>query len=286
MDQKETNPLTAENTPLLEAKAAVIEDPVIAAAKKRALEPPLSPADSLEHLKTHFQTLNLMQLNFRKSQLAAIKRILQKYQEEFCLSQWGENNTPRHVAYLQCMLVYDTCDYLIENLNDWAADQGVMSILAYFPAKNYVKPQGKGVCCVFGGAKFSLSSVLVPMLYAVASGNCVLIKGCHENTETVKFLKKLSFEAFDPRFYRLIEGDYTVDAALFGMQFDGFYYSGNPIAGRDLLNKAGKNLVPCTVDMETKCPTVIDASADLEHAARVIASHAFMNGGMIPYNTD
>jgi len=262
------------------------EDPVLIAAKKRAMEPPLGPKESLDHLRTNFQTLNLMQLNFKKSQLAAIKRVLKKYEAEFFQSQSFENDCPKNVAYMQCMLVYDTVDYLIENLNDWAANQGVNATMVYFPSKNYVKPQGKGVTCIFGSYKLPLSSVLVPLLYGIASGNCCLIKGSYECPETIRFLKKLANEAFDPRFYKLIEGDSSVDAELFGLDFDGFYYTGNTVNSRDLLGKAGKNLVPCTVDIESKCPTVIESGADLDHAARVIASHAFMNGGLMPYNTD
>jgi aldehyde dehydrogenase (NAD+) len=70
------------------------------------------------------------------------------------------------------------------------------------------------------------------------------------------------------------------------MKFDGFHYTGNATIGTEVLTQAGANLVPTMLDLESKCPVIIDQSADVRSAAQLIAQTTFMNGGCIPYNPD
>ena len=42
---------------------------------------------------------------------------------------------------------------------------------------------------------------------------------------------------------------------------------------------AGKNLIPCILELGGKCPAVIDVSADIDHTASTIAFARFINAG-------
>jgi len=143
-----------------------------------------------------------MQLNFRKSQIAALKHILRKYEDEWFLCQQKENGVPKHIAYLQLMLIYSAIDNILNNIESWVADKQCISVMSYWPSNNYIKPQGRGVYCIIGSYNFSLQSCFLPMIYAIASGNCVLVKPSNDAPLTSEFLKKIIMEGFDPRFFK------------------------------------------------------------------------------------
>ena len=65
------------------------------------------------------------------------------------------------------------------------------------------------------------------------------------------------------------------------MKFDLICFTGSTEKGKLVATAAGKNLVPCILELGGKSPTVIDASANLEVAAKKIAFGKFLNAGQV-----
>src|SRR5262249_31681176 len=67
--------------------------------------------------------------------------------------------------------------------------------------------------------------------------------------------------------------------ALLEERFDHIFYTGNGQVGRIVMAAAAKHLTPVTLELGGKSPTIVDASADLQVAARRIVWGKYFNAG-------
>ena len=58
-----------------------------------------------------------------------------------------------------------------------------------------------------------------------------------------------------------------------------FFFDGSPKTGKFVLEKAGKNLTPVSLELGGKSPCIIDETADLKSAAKQIVCGKFSNAG-------
>lgn len=217
----------------------------------------------LKELKENFITLNLMQLNFRKSQLAALKTALQESEDELAEALQKDLGVNRYLAFLQSITdISATINDQLRNLDEWTKPRPAALNVMMWPGNGYVYPQGKGVYCVFGAWNFPINLVLNPMITAIAAGNCVLVKPSEQAPECSAYLKKLLDKCLDPRFYRCFEGGVKTSIKLSNMPFDGIVFTGGSETGKLIAQAAAKNLVPCVLELGGKNPAVVDASAD------------------------
>ena len=63
------------------------------------------------------------------------------------------------------------------------------------------------------------------------------------------------------------------------MEFDLIFFTGSKELGRFVLSKAAPHLTPVVLELGGKCPCVVDASANIEVAARRIVFGKFLNAG-------
>jgi len=56
-------------------------------------------------------------------------------------------------------------------------------------------------------------------------------------------------------------------------------FTGSTEKGKLVAKAAAENLTPCVLELGGKCPTVVDLSADVDFAAKKVATMAFMNSG-------
>ena len=65
------------------------------------------------------------------------------------------------------------------------------------------------------------------------------------------------------------------------LAYDHLFFTGSPGVGKSVAKDAADNLTPVTLELGGKNPVVVDTSADLERAARNIASSRLVNGGQV-----
>lgn len=67
--------------------------------------------------------------------------------------------------------------------------------------------------------------------------------------------------------------------ALTSTKFDNICFTGSTEKGKLVAAAAGKNLVPCVLELGGKSPSIVDESADIDVAAKKIALGRFLNSG-------
>ena len=74
------------------------------------------------------------------------------------------------------------------------------------PAKSRIALEPLGVVCIIGSWNFPLYTTLAPLIYAIAAGNCAVIKPSEMTPFTLMKIKSLITRNLDMQSYACIEG--------------------------------------------------------------------------------
>jgi aldehyde dehydrogenase (NAD+) len=88
-------------------------------------------------------------------------------------------------------------------------------------------------------------------------------------------------EKMDQWYFRCVEGGVDVGKRLTQMKWDLIAFTGGSSIGKLVAAEAGKNLVPCVLELGGWNPCVIDESADLDLAVWKVVLGWFINSGQI-----
>lgn len=144
-----------------------------------------------------------------------------------------------------------------------------------------VSYQPKGVVGLIAPWNFPIGMVMVPMAGILAAGNRVMIKPS-EFTERVSAL----FAEVVPQYFAeeemaVFTGGVEVGSAFSALAFDHLIFTGATSVGKHIMRAAADNLVPVTLELGGKSPTIIGRSANLAQAGERIAVGKMMNAGQI-----
>lgn len=92
-------------------------------------------------------------------------------------------------------------------------------------------------------------------------------------------MKELVEKYLDTDCYCVIEGGPELAAKISDYPWDLICFTGSTAKGRLVAQAAGKNLIPCILELGGKCPAIIDTSADIDFTAKKIAFAKFINSG-------
>ena len=145
---------------------------------------------------------------------------------------------------------------------------------------------------------------IVPVLNALAAGNCVLLKPSELTPHVSALLARLLPAYLDRRAARVVEGAIAETTALLNQRWDLVFFTGSETVGKIVhqvthpptrpspflhvqqlipithLQACAKHLTPCILELGGKSPVVVDKSVrDIQLAARRVVWGKFVNVG-------
>jgi acyl-CoA reductase-like NAD-dependent aldehyde dehydrogenase len=84
----------------------------------------------------------------------------------------------------------------------------------------------------------------------------------------------------------VIEGGVEIASRICNYPWDLICFTGSTQKGKLVAEAAGKNLIPCILELGGKCPAVVDVTADIDFAAGKVAMARFGNSGQTCISTD
>ena len=105
------------------------------------------------------------------------------------------------------------------------------------------------------------------------------MKPSEVSAATSATLARLVPKYLDQSAITLVEGAVPETTELLEQHFDHIFYTGNGTVGRIVMAAAAKNLTPVTLELGGKSPVIVDASANIEVAARRVAWGKWLNSG-------
>lgn len=170
----------------------------------------------------------------------------------------------------------------IKNVEAWAKDEIPDAGFIFGTlGKARVRNEPRGVALVIGTWNFPIVVCLCPLVAAIAAGNCVIVKPSEVAEESERLMAELIPKYLDPEAVRCITGAVAETTYILTLQFDHIFFTGAASVGRYIAAAAAKHLTPIVLELGGQAPAIVTANADVDLAAKRIASAKFLNAGQI-----
>ena len=169
----------------------------------------------------------------------------------------------------------------IKNVKKWSKPEKKSSNFPFglIGAKSYIKYEPLGTVGMISPWNFPVNLTFVPLVSIFAAGNQVMHKPSEHTPTTSLLLKELCDKSFDQNEFATFLGGPEVGESFTNLSFDHLLYTGGGAVAKHVMASASKNLVPCTLELGGKSPTIIFPDADIDAAIAGAASAIFFNHG-------
>merc|ERR1719204_2748803 len=123
-----------------------------------------------------------------------------------------------------------------------------------------VRPEPLGVVLIIPTWNYPVQMLALPLIGALAAGNCVVIKPSEIAPHCSALFAKLIGQYLSPDVVRVVEGSIPETTALLKERFDLILYIGSTYVGKIIMKAAAEHLTPVILELGGKSPTFVDGS--------------------------
>lgn len=231
-------------------------------------------------LRKTFQQGITRPLAYRQQQLAGLRRFLDEHENEVVNALHADLGKPRveslsaEIAVVRAELAYTQ-----KHLSRWMRPVKVSTPLIAQPGQSKIYSEPLGVVLIIAPWNYPVQITLAPLIGALAAGNVVILKPSELAPAVSRLLADKLPNYIDQHCLRIVEGGVPETTALLNEHFDHIFYTGSGRVGEVVMTAAAKHLTPVTLELGGKSPAIVDASANLDVAARRIVWSKFSNAG-------
>ncbi len=182
------------------------------------------------------------------------------------------HRSPYETDILEILVTVQAIDYLLRHLKRFMQPERRHVALPYQAGRAYVQYQPKGVIGVMAPWNYPFSLTFIPLATALAAGNRVMLKPSELTPHTSQLIETMLAALFPADEVTVVTGGSDVGAGFSTLAFDHLVFTGSTAIGRQIMQAAGKNLVPLTLELGGKSPAVVAPGA---LTARTVNSLAF-----------
>lgn len=231
------------------------------------------------HLAQWFASGKTKKWDYRLRQLKALQKALKSGKHEIYAALKEDLNKSMYEASMTEMgLVFAELHEAIKNLRTWMKPRRTGISFAQFPGKSMMYPEPYGVVLIVSPWNYPVMLTLIPLIGAIAAGNCVMLKPSANTPATSKVLKEL-LETALPDTVFVVEGSREENKSLLEIPFDYILFTGSGSVGKEVMRAAAEHLTPVTLELGGKSPVIVDKSAKIAKTARRILFGKLVNSG-------
>lgn len=154
-------------------------------------------------------------LQERLDALQSLKRTLQKYESQILEALYKDLHKHSTEAFLtELFQVYEELEFMITNLPKLMRPKKAKTPLTYFGSTSKIYAQSYGVVLIISPWNYPLNLSLIPLIGAIAGGNCVVLKPSEYSTHTSALLVRIIEESLAPNLVQVVLGDSKIGEAL------------------------------------------------------------------------
>ncbi|WBV56652.1 aldehyde dehydrogenase family protein [Chryseobacterium daecheongense] len=235
-----------------------------------------------EKQKAFFKTNKTKNIEFRKEQLRKFREVFLNHTDALCEALDIDLGKSRKEAeYVEIQIVSSELDYLLENIDEWAKPTPVESKPHPSGAKivSKITYQPYGVNYIIGPFNYPVQLTFSPLIGALIAGNTAIIKPSENTPHVAKVIEKIIDEAFDESYVKVFQGAIEENTLLLSLPFDYIFFTGSPNVGKIVMKAAAEQLIPLTLELGGKSPTIVHKDADLDKAVSRISYGKWINCG-------
>ncbi|CAO3683402.1 hypothetical protein G6F70_006718 [Rhizopus microsporus] len=235
----------------------------------------------VESLRETFNSGITKDKEYRKQQLKQLKLFLQTHERELYDTVYKDlHKHPLETMSGEIAPILSDIDFMLKNLDKLCQP---VSVKAHYKMnmldKNMIRKEPKGVVLIIGPWNYPVHLPLLPVVGAIAAGNCIVLKPSELSQHTSQFLAEHLPNYLDNRSFRIVMGGIDEAKVVLDQKFDHIFFTGNGVVGKVIMMQACKHLTPVTLELGGKSPAVIAPDANLSIAVNRILFGKFYNGG-------
>jgi aldehyde dehydrogenase (NAD+) len=240
----------------------------------------------LKRQREFFATGKTFDVNYRIEVLKKLRSIITEQEQQIVDALWKDFHKPEfEVIATESRFVIGEINHMISRLKGWSRKRSVRTPVVHFLSHSYVHPQPYGQVLILSPWNFPFQLAFMPLVGAIAAGNCVVLKVSRQVPEIAKVMSEI-LGNFPAELISMIDGDHSVSDFLLDQKFDYIFFTGSPGIGKHVMKKAAEHLTPVSLELGGKNPCVVTADARLDYAAKRIAWGKLINCGQTCVSPD
>jgi aldehyde dehydrogenase (NAD+) len=220
--------------------------------------------------KHRLQNLNLLEKIILQNQQAIRDALMKDFKKSF-----PETDTTEIIPILTEL------KHTRKNLKKWMSPKSVKTPLLLMGSSSKIVREAKGVVLIISPWNFPLNLAIIPLISALAAGNCVIIKPSEHTPHTSQLLSDMLSEIFDESEVKVVLGGIKESQELLDLPFHHIFVTGSPALGKIVMEKAAKNLTSVTLELGGKSPSIVDQTADIKNIVKKMVWGKLVNNGQV-----
>ncbi|XP_046894994.1 aldehyde dehydrogenase family 3 member B1 isoform X2 [Hypomesus transpacificus] len=234
----------------------------------------------MDRLRATFRSGVTVTEQFRRTQLNNLLSLVTENEQLIVDALHNDLNKPKFEAILsEVHMVLNDIYYALNHLKSWMQHEYVGKNMATRLDDCFIRREPLGVVLIIGAWNYPLQLIILPLIGAIAAGNCVVLKPSEISQATEKLLAELIPKYLSQDCYAVVCGGADETKELLEKKFDHIFYTGSQVVARIILQAASVHLTPVTLELGGKSPCLIHGDLDIPSAARRLAWAKFFNAG-------
>jgi len=236
--------------------------------------------NKLEKHRSFFATGETKSFTFRTKMLNRLGEAISDFEGEILKALRRDLNRSKVEGYTteihHCLA---EISFALKNLKKWMRLKRVGGSKLFPLSKGFVISEPLGTCLIISPWNYPFSLAILPLIAAIAAGNCTVIKPSEISKHTEIVIFEMVSKYFDEKYISVICGGPEISQELLKERFDYIFFTGGETVGKIVMKAAAENVTPVTLELGGKSPCVVDENCDLQKAARRITWGKFLNAG-------
>ena len=228
-----------------------------------------------------------------EQRLDSLKRciaLLETHDEQIveALNEDYKNRSETEIMTSEVVQSIRNLNFTIKNLKKWMKpSKRPSSFMAdLLGSKALMQPSPLGTVGIIAPWNFPIGMVFYPAASVLAAGNRIMAKPSEFTPHTAQLIKDAVEKYFDSSEFAVILGGPDVGNEFTSLPLDHLLYTGSGAVAKKVVANAAQNLVPTTLELGGKSPTIISSDANLSLAAKRIMFVKTLNAGQICLSPD
>ena len=240
----------------------------------------MTPKDLFDRQKAHFRAHPNPPFSLRRDRLRQLRAALLEREEALKEALWKDFSKPSYeVELTEFLTTLIELDHSLRHLARWMKPQRKPTPTVLIGTRTNVQCFPKGPSLIIAPWNYAVLLTLGPIIHATAAGCPFVVKPSEHTPHAADLLKDLIENVYPPEEGSVVLGGPDIGRLLLEEEFSHVHFTGSPDVGRIIMEGASRHLASVTLELGGKSPTYVDASADLEDAARGICFGKFSNAG-------
>lgn len=232
--------------------------------------------------KAFFESGATRSYSYRKEQLQKLKKAMKAREADILQALHKDLHKHSFEAFTsEVGLVYEEINHTLAHLQRWMEPERIDTSIVHFPTGSKLYKDPLGLSLIIGPWNYPFMIVILPLVGAIAGGNCCIVKPSHNTPHTAKITEELIAATFPEEYVAVVQGPGSMvgPQLIESFRFDHIFFTGSAAVGKQIMGMAAKTLTPVTLELGGKSPCIIDTKVNLDVAAKRIIWGKFWNTG-------